>query len=244
MHHNDTFFNLTPSEMKWNYQPSLAIDLIATRDIHIDEELYLDYGDAFERAWQEHVSRNSRDRDHHEYEYFDDYYAPAAIWNNQAMFDDSVPLRTRREQFLDPYPPHILLKCHSLLLLEEEHTTTWRHVFSNNDEQTVARLWLWNEHTGSNERGVDCDIEARRHVVVVDGSSGEWVYDVTVYDDDRRSKDVVARRQENVPRSAFQFFDAPGTTDIHLPHAFRHEIHLPDEMVPEKWRNLKREEGE
>jgi hypothetical protein len=40
----------------------------------------------------------------------------------------------------------------------------------------------------------------------------------------------------NVVREAVAFVDQPGTTDIHIPHAFRHFIGLPDTTIPTIWR--------
>jgi hypothetical protein len=42
----------------------------------------------------------------------------------------------------------------------------------------------------------------------------------------------------NVPRSAIIMVDRPYTGNQFLRQAFRHEIQLPDEMVPESWRDL------
>jgi hypothetical protein len=43
--------------------------------------------------------------------------------------------------------------------------------------------------------------------------------------------------REGVPRSVISFLDKPYTTDIHLSNVFRHDIRIPDEMFPRKWRN-------
>jgi len=43
----------------------------------------------------------------------------------------------------------------------------------------------------------------------------------------------------NVPREAIRFVDKKQASDLFLKNAFRHEILLPDEMVPPAWRDLK-----
>jgi hypothetical protein len=42
---------------KWvkQYHTGVSIDFVALRDIEEDEEIVIDYGEAWERAWQEHV---------------------------------------------------------------------------------------------------------------------------------------------------------------------------------------------
>ena len=42
---------------------------------------------------------------------------------------------------------------------------------------------------------------------------------------------------ENVPRRAIEYFDLKYKSGMFHPHAFRHEIELPDDMIPEAWRD-------
>jgi hypothetical protein len=41
----------------------------------------------------------------------------------------------------------------------------------------------------------------------------------------------------NLPRRAIQFLDAEYVSDQYLPNSFRHEMHLPDNMIPPAWRD-------
>jgi hypothetical protein len=43
---------------------------------------------------------------------------------------------------------------------------------------------------------------------------------------------------QGVPRSAIRFWDAEYLSDDNLRTAFRHEIQVPDSMIPEAWRDL------
>jgi len=43
----------------------------------------------------------------------------------------------------------------------------------------------------------------------------------------------------DVPAAAIRLADEPYTTDQHLPNAFRHEIHIPDDVFPEAWKDLR-----
>jgi hypothetical protein len=100
---NDTWFNLTPPQMEWLYRPNLALDYIALRDIEEGEELFLDYGDAFEAAWQNHLMT---------WEPRSTSYASAHDFNLQMS---ESPIRTEHEQKFDPYPFHLQIRCHSIL---------------------------------------------------------------------------------------------------------------------------------
>merc|ERR1712151_546325 len=42
----------------------------------------------------------------------------------------------------------------------------------------------------------------------------------------------------NVPRHAIRFADNYYTSDMHLNYAFRHPIGFPDDIFPEKWKDL------
>jgi hypothetical protein len=47
--------NQTISEWGDEYHTGVSLDFVALRDIEEDEEILIDYGEAWERAWQEHV---------------------------------------------------------------------------------------------------------------------------------------------------------------------------------------------
>jgi hypothetical protein len=42
----------------------------------------------------------------------------------------------------------------------------------------------------------------------------------------------------HVPRRAIEFFDAKERLELHLQNAFRHEMDLPDDMLPLAWINV------
>ena len=42
---------------KMDYPGALTLEVYALRDIAADEELFLDYGQAWSQAWQQHVGR-------------------------------------------------------------------------------------------------------------------------------------------------------------------------------------------
>jgi hypothetical protein len=54
MGHNASWFELSPASFD-RASPGLFWDYVATRDIQEGDEIYLDYGPEWERAWSEHV---------------------------------------------------------------------------------------------------------------------------------------------------------------------------------------------
>jgi SET domain len=118
INHNRTQANVRiqwPKTAKGNHDPTLlerplehfaqdrttklAMELVANREIMPGEELFLDYGDAWENAWNEYIGK----------------------WKPQARAENYVsalelntspdPLRTEFEQMEDPYPRFVLLQC-------------------------------------------------------------------------------------------------------------------------------------
>ncbi|KAL7574255.1 hypothetical protein ACA910_012510 [Epithemia clementina (nom. ined.)] len=80
----------------------LAFELVATRSIHKDEEVFLDYGDAWEQAWQEHL-RSWKPIDGA------DLHMTQDEIDRRERFDS---WRTVFEQIENPYPPNIKVECH------------------------------------------------------------------------------------------------------------------------------------
>ena len=74
------------------------------------------------------------------------------------------------------------------------------------------------------------------------GMNGEKRYTAEVYSF-VASTDECYERLDGVlfdlPREAFMFVDLPYSRDIHQPWAFRHMMGIPDEIMPDIWRNLK-----
>jgi hypothetical protein len=104
--HHDSWFLKEPDEMLSTKGSHLALDYVATRDIMKGEELFLDYGDEWEKAWQYHTEN---------WDNWPDNYLGARAWND-AWSD--VPIRTAEEAFYDPYPSNIQIRCHTEI--EEE----------------------------------------------------------------------------------------------------------------------------
>jgi hypothetical protein len=98
LNQNDEWLSKSPDDFEDEYKPRLSIDYVATRDIKEGEELFLDYGDEFEEAWEE---------------FLEDWQPlggqSAAHWN---FVNGEEPLRSKKEQDWRPYPPNLELRCH------------------------------------------------------------------------------------------------------------------------------------
>eukprot|EP00980_Cylindrotheca_fusiformis_P003666 scaffold818_cov136-Cylindrotheca_fusiformis.AAC.32 len=85
----------------------LAFDYVATRDIDEGEELFLDYGDAWEEAWQRQLAQ---------WEKGPENYLSARGWNDGFR---GFPIRTAEEAYYDPYPSYIQIRCHADLIEDD-----------------------------------------------------------------------------------------------------------------------------
>jgi SET domain len=76
----------------------LAMELIALRDIQSGEEIFLDYGDEWEAAWQNHIAN---------FVPIDGAATYVAAWQ---LNDSTETLRTEFEAIENPYPDNVVLK--------------------------------------------------------------------------------------------------------------------------------------
>eukprot|EP00977_Amphora_coffeiformis_P000406 scaffold108_cov162-Amphora_coffeaeformis.AAC.17 len=57
-------------------------------------------------------------------------------------------------------------------------------------------------------------------------------------------KEVRRVLRTDIPREALRFFDVPGTSDLNTMGTFRHFIELPDDMLPDQWKDMADDEEE
>lgn len=136
--------------------------------------------------------------------------------------DNTTRLKTEFDQMIDPYPGNIFLKCNN----EFERSMRWKHHY----KQGTLKKYLKD----SDGDMVPCEL-----LRYVERDDGEFLYTALLRDPDKDT-DELPKKLRDVPREAFTFFDRPGTSDIHLLSAFRHDLRIPDALLPDKWRNLKR----
>lgn len=211
--HNAEWLKTKPEDMAFEFRTMLAMDYVALRDIHEGEELFLDYGDTWEQAWEDRVKAWEGREEREE-------YISATQYNSLYRND---PIRTDYEQFLDPYPENLIINCHAALIDSafEELAYNYPGNYENGLDFIKQIGWV------SDKKGFDCDV-LKRHPETE-------TYDVSVkyMQDD----DLYEEPHESIPREAITFVDSPYSTDMHLSDAFRHPIGIPDDMLPDAWRN-------
>jgi hypothetical protein len=203
----------------------LSMDVVATRDIADGEEIFLDYGDKWEAAWNLHVEQWKPPEISETYRY--------AVELNR---DDPPSVLPTVEELAGgssmPRHPNVEIACSALFVDSE----AWKVHYPNNLDDYLA-----NETVFGEDNTYRCDVTGRR---VDDSSGNRYLYNATVWTWDEEVDPYAQILEEHaslvdIPRQAFAYFQKPYTSDTFLPGAFRHHIGIPDELMPDKWRNLR-----
>lgn len=169
----------------------LSIEYIAARDIKEGEEVFLDYGETWEKAWKEHVENWQPVEDA-------EMYVHSTEWNETTF-------RTLKEQESNPYPSNLITMCH------ESYT------YNLDDDKNY-----WLDVLRENPYRVYCKILERN----------DNIYTVSMKL--RKGGTAVVH---GVPEESIYLYDKAFSNDWHLANVFRHELSLPDDILPEVWRN-------
>ena len=217
--HNATWLERTPDELDGEQSLGLMMEYVATRQIMPGEEIFVNYGNEWEDAWEQHLTAWNPDPDAKT-------YVDASMLNK--VFS-GMSLLTLSEQIQTPFPRNIQTSCYYHYVPEDMGSKDM------DDGGIVTKQWVPSmESDGSNLRS--CRI-LHRH----EHDNGMEDYTVRVLNNDEthhsaKVPDDMRLIVTNVPRDAIVFTDRMYTTDQHLSSAFRHEAMIPDDLMPEAWK--------
>lgn len=209
------------------------LELVATRDIQEGDELLVDYGSAWEKEWIQHVQTWTPPEDA-------DRYAPSYVHD-----DAIVQARTEKELKEHPYPEHVFTSC--FYDVQNATAAEKQHTGANTDAVTTVK---WEATRGIFEYNHlrPCRVLERHNAGTTkryrpnsDNDGTIYIYTVQIMNryglkkEERLTEPLIVT---HVPRRAIRFTDKIYTTDQHLPKAFRHSIHLPDDIFPDAWKDL------
>lgn len=198
----------------------LLMEIVATRDIEEDEEIFLDYGSEWQTAWDEHVTS------------WKDALKDGEItnpWPIRALdLNDEFKTKgymTKAELEDNPYPENIRQMCFLV-------------VQSMPNAEPNVKLWAMSndgDTTYDTQNLFDCTIMER--IAVDDPVENSLAFKYTIERVDEETKKVTI--VHNVPHLAITFLDQPDTGDQWVTKgAFRHFIGIPDEIFPRgPWRD-------
>lgn len=207
----------------------LAMELVALREIQAGEEVFLDYGDEWEAAWTNHVKRWKPVSGAAQYQSAVQLDADHST-RLRTVFED-VDAQSKGKSWMNSfttstttksmYPDNVELLCDTTCQREPDQMQS--HYLNGTLEKYLYE---------SNSEWWPCSVLKYR---LDEDNNGEYLYKIHLHQPDSGGFLI-----DNVPRSIFHFVDKPITSDVFLPNAFRHAIGIPDEMFPEKWRNIQK----
>lgn len=202
-------------QLDTNATAKLAFELVALRDIDPGEEIFLDYGEEWEQAWQEHIAKW--------HQHVKDDRGALANYTSarQLNADKRNPLYTEFDQIESrKYPSNVEIRCEKVFLDDD----IWEDFVANNTIDAYLR--------SHRDELLPCEI---MRVKLIDG---HLRYTVVMSEVDPEDDSLIVNHlEEHLPREAIRFVDKPYTSDMFLLNAFRHDIRIPDEMFPQAWRN-------
>lgn len=229
---------------------AMVLDFVALRDIAPEEEIFIDYGEKWQQAWDRHVAKwkspckttgGTDQSDCFESSYMvteemnDDIHNPKYFrWSKVHMTvcraDDTVPWDTGQIVYLVEERPS------STKLLEDQRVRETFMEASFYDEG-----FDYPHHALSDGYVQPCEIlqshpeTGTLDVLYFFGASDDVPSEHTHPDlPDAR----VVVKYARLAAHHVQHIHKPLTADWHDPQAFRHEIHIPDDNFPELWKDL------
>lgn len=238
--HNPDWLDVGPdvlSDDKHKYV-GLMFDVVATKQIDENEEVFIDYGDEWQKSWDEHVERVNKAGIEA------GSWIPTALELNDIYHKYELgtgfakTFKTSEELEDDPYPKRVTTAC----------ATQIKEIPENDPQRDIDGIKVYD---WANDKlvwqGISlrlCDVLKRVEIKDED-DSGAMSYNYTVkvhleLDSDGSTDEKIVRK---VPQLALRFVDRPYASDqTHRDppfEPFRHHIAIPDEIMPSAWKNKK-----
>mmetsp|Transcript_8667 Transcript_8667/g.19052 ORF Transcript_8667/g.19052 Transcript_8667/m.19052 type:complete len:513 (-) Transcript_8667:185-1723(-) len=217
------FLNKAPEDLLKEGYASITVDLIATRDISVDEEIFIDYGVDWEEAWTKHVDR---------------WVPPLPTGghgpNGEKLAISSKEIYKMNQNKFDK--KNWNWSNDHFTICEENDTVEWTEVVLN--KKSMNKYNISENHPGFEYVGLTyyyspCLIQSYSeenetfHVFYLGYEVADSAY----------SKIFIV---EDLPAESLTFIARPLRADHHRNdgHRFSHEINIPDDIFPETWKDL------
>ena len=205
----------------------MILELVATRPLNRGEEILMDYGDSWDRAFKDHVRQWKQTT-------ADEKFVESALTRNNKHHhpENSSPFPLDNEQ---PENENLELVCH--LLYDEEKIERRR-----NEDGTRTKIYPWIPHPVAGASRLKTDLAIRgihRTPCAILERTGDADVGYKYLVKPAQVEDGPGLLVKNVPHYAIRYIDKPYTSPQNFGGAFRHTIAFPDKIFPQKWRNLK-----
>ena len=230
-YHHPELLKMSAREVANTHGKGLVLDVVASRGIAANEEIYLDYGRAWTKAWDDHVSRWQPPNGAETYRSADQWFHHQPVENIVA---------TEEELKNDPLPNNLQQVCFfdaDAKFLRVE------------DGVTYSR---WQDDELPHECLRPCKILERYSNPEPENEDDMWLYTAEMYhfDGEEKFKFCALPKGRHISKDltydGMFILDKPYTHDLFLNTAFRHEIGTPRDLFPTPWmrKKLRKKEDE
>mmetsp|Transcript_1295 Transcript_1295/g.1673 ORF Transcript_1295/g.1673 Transcript_1295/m.1673 type:complete len:214 (+) Transcript_1295:2905-3546(+) len=203
----------------------IVLEIVATRDIEVDEEVFIDYGIEWEEAWNVHIR---------------DWRSPCD--NSHVLSSKAIRLMND-DKFNSEF--HAWSRSHYTVCTIDGQNADLVHLLKDGDgplyseEQSLFEYHgiKW-DHSGFNYLGPD-SASNRKPCLIFSASKENDTFEVVIFYGSTESPSRrILQLQQNISAEAIEFIDLPFRSDMHRKEAFRHPIYIPDEIFPRQWKDL------
>lgn len=224
-HHEDLFQQYAKAVTE-THGKGLVIDIVALEQINADDEIYIDYGPSWTKAWNDHVKRWQAPAGASQYRTADQWYS------DKTLNPDPKVVRTLEEQKTDPYPDNLQTIC---------YYDADAKVVSVDEENQIIYTY-WDDDLLPHECMRPCNI-LERYPDPRDPSQYVYTAEMLHFDGEEKFWFCAIRDGKHISRAVtydgILILDRPYTHDMFLEQAFRHEIGVPDGFYPKEWMRSK-----
>jgi len=239
-HHKD-WLEKSVDFLEDQWTAGLMLEYVATRDIQPGEEVFIDYGEEWQKAWDEHVKKwepTSKESDYNNLTWWTEKRETGNGDPNTAYElnnDQGAPIRTWAEQQTNPYPHTVAMRCYvntnhdAAYLFTPKTTPVYRRPFDEDNEYQLMDCQVRERYERDDE--ITPEKKKKKH---------EYLYVIEIEVEKSIDGNVTLFQEHfhitDVPRGAFKFVETPHySSDVFLKNAFRQEMKLPDEIFPKSW---------
>ena len=226
-HHHELFSEYAKAVTE-THGKGLVIDIVALENIGKGEEIFLDYGEAWTKAYEDHVRRYQPPSDA-------STYLTADQWFHSKLNPHPEYLKTVEELKSDPYPDNLQTVCYFDSDANVERV----------DKETNTIYAVWEDESLPHECIRPCTI-LERYPDPDPEYAGQMLYTTEMMHFEGEEhywfcnlKFPGRHIARDVNYDGILILDKPYTHDMFLDQAFRHEIGVPDGFYPKEWMRSK-----
>ena len=266
----EKWLNSTVEEIGREKDRVLNLEVVATRDIRVNEEIFIDYGRKWEMEWERHKSKWAPQNDSPK------LHKSAVTLNRENA--EPVPTNDLRNDF--SAPGDVMMGCWYWPKSDDDDDTSkdndddnvsnasdeetedmigssvfrrrsalaagnkdgWK---SLSDKEILSQYAVDGSHFVDDDNYISPDFWPCSVITNDDRNKANATHTVRIFQSKSHHEAPWERESEplfltNYPRSSIRYFVKPYRSIQHSPSAFRRFIGLPNDMWPEKWKNRRR----